>query len=156
MVIMAALLAACAATGDDYIPGVRPAVEMHAILGQLTIGESDLLGPDANQNGVRDEIDKTIRTTFTDASARKAATRFAVSISRAMMVGLNGIAPSEEQKQEYVVAMVCLDSMKQGASDMLLAETVRTKNRAAAMTQWRKRVGMLHPVSSGANCELAS
>ena len=83
--VMAALLAGCAATGDDYVKGVRPPVETHPILGQLTIGESDLLGPDADQNGVRDEIDKTIRATFFRSSEREAATRFAVSASRAMI-----------------------------------------------------------------------
>lgn len=150
--LTAALLSGCAATGDDYVTGVRPTLEMHPILGQLTISESDLLGPDANENGVRDEIDKTILTAFSSDQSRKIATLFAVEVSKAMIIGLNNKAPSEAKKQEYVAAATCLDSVLSGASNSLLTQTIRTKNRADAMARWSQLAGTLSAATTDIPC----
>ena len=77
----AMILGGCAATGDDYVVGVRPTIVNHPVLGPLTIKEQDLLGPDADQNGVRDEIDKTLRQTFPEGEARERGESYALQVT---------------------------------------------------------------------------
>ena len=94
--VLAAVLAGCAATGDDYVKGVVPELTDHPALGTLNSKERALLGPDANGNGVRDDIDRIASTRYAGAHAQ--ALRFAAKFTEAMLAGASAgksrVAPS--------------------------------------------------------------
>lgn len=144
-------LGGCAATGDDYVVGVRPAVVDHPILGSLTIQEQDLLGPDSNQNGVRDELDKTLRATFTERDSLALGEAYAVQVTKVMIDGAAGRATTAVEIQSYVVARDCLWAVNADAVDQVRAQTTRTKNRADAMRAWAQQAGPL-PTDGSVAC----
>ncbi|WP_126376208.1 hypothetical protein [Achromobacter spanius] len=145
------LLVGCAATGDDYVTGVRPAVVIHPVLGKLTIEEQDLLGPDANQNGVRDELDKAILSNFGDDISHERAQRYALEVSKAMIAGASPRVPSKLETQRYAAARDCLNERRADAAVEVLRRTTRTKARAEAMARWVEASGGL-PSVSGFEC----
>lgn len=132
----AMILGGCAATGDDYVVGVRPTIVNHPVLGPITIKEQDLLGPDADQNGVRDEIDKTLRQTFPEGEARERGESYALQVTKAMLAGTTGRAPTAIEIQAYAMARDCLGAAEADAPDLIYAQTTRTKSRASAMQTW--------------------
>ena len=143
LLLAAALLSGCAATGDDYIKGSRPSQTAHPTLGTLSTVESDLLGPDSDGNGVRDEVDAGIRARFAAEGTQSAAARFAQSLSKAMIAGQRGQAPTAEQKMQFSAHAACLDSLAPGASQAVRTLTTRTSTRAAALERWTALAGSL-------------
>lgn len=142
VLLSAASLAGCAATGDDYVVGMRPALVEHPILGPLTIKEQDLLGPDADQNGVRDEIDKALRQMFADAEALGRGEAYALQVTKAMLSGATGRTPTAADLNAYANARSCLSAVKADAPELVYVQTTRTKSRADAMQTWAETVDL--------------
>lgn len=140
VLLAVASLAGCAATGDDYVVGVRPALVEHPVFGSLTIKEQDLLGPDADLNGVRDEIDKTLRQMFADSEALGRGEAYALQVTKAMLSGATGRTPTVADLEAYANARGCLSAVRVDAPDLVYAQTTRTPSRADAMRTWAETV----------------
>ncbi|MGO4391401.1 hypothetical protein AB4Z46_08620 [Variovorax sp. M-6] len=129
---LAAVLAGCAATGDDYVKGVVPEVTNHPVLGTLNSKERALLGPDANENGVRDEIDRIVSTQH--AGARAQALRFAMAFTEAMLsgaaAGTSRTAPAASELDAAASALDAVDGPQ--SSGTLAARIANSPERRAA------------------------
>lgn len=124
-------LSGCAATGDDYKVGVVPELSKHPVLGTLTTAERALLGPDANQNGVRDDIDQVIA--MGEAGPKDQATTYAQYVTKAIIIGSRG---ATAQVDSLSPDFVC-SSAKVGDA-ALVPMIANTAARRAALDSWRK------------------
>jgi hypothetical protein len=96
-----ASLSGCSATGDDYIRGQVPTVINHPVLGNLTVVERELLGPDANQNGIRDEIDIVISKL--SAERKPDISLYILQVTRSMIIGSRGVSTVLREKSSTTV-----------------------------------------------------
>ncbi|EHK65929.1 hypothetical protein KYC_12408 [Achromobacter arsenitoxydans SY8] len=117
-------------------------------MGPLTIKEQDLLGPDADLNGVRDEIDKSLRQTFADAEALRRGEAYALQVTKAMLSGASGRTPTAADLNAYSNDRSCLSAVKADVPDFVYAQTTRTRSRADAMQIWAETVDSLLPTDS--------
>lgn len=126
-----ATLVGCSATGNDYIRGEVPTIVKHPTLGDLTVAERELLGPDANQNGIRDDIDVII---YGLSEKRKSATTlYAQGITKDMILGSRGVMKksSEELDMEKTSALIT-----KSEADLFIAKITSTPTRKAAFSTW--------------------
>lgn len=125
-------LSACSATGDDYIRGQAPAIFNHPLMGNLTLAERELLGPDANQNGVRDDIDLAI-SKLSDEK-RPDMTRYIQGLTRGMISGSRAIASTATEKSSATLASPLISETEKKICADLLANTAARKT---ALTAWQ-------------------
>ncbi|KWT95528.1 MULTISPECIES: hypothetical protein [unclassified Variovorax] len=130
----AIILSACAATGDDYVKGVVPEMSNHPALGSMTSAERALLGPDANANGIRDEIDRLIAINFDGARPQAAA--YAAKYTQGMIAGSRGQGPTPSQASDLAGAASALDA---ASSTTLAARIANTPERRAAVSLWARK-----------------
>ena len=135
----AAVLTACAATGNDYVPGAAPGVLSHPVLGELKPAERSLLGPDADSNGIRDDIDRLVGAPGAPGAARERS-HYALQYTRAMLAGARGARATAAEAAELKAAAAALDEAAgPNASTTLAARIASTPARQAAFVAWQQQ-----------------
>ena len=127
-----AILSGCSATGDDYIRGQTPTVLNHPVLGSLTVAERELLGPDVNQNGIRDDIDVVISKL--SAERRPDISRHVLQITRNMIIGSRGISNAV---REIPSTTDVSSSITNSEKNSYLELVTNTSARKASFTAWQ-------------------
>lgn len=130
--LIATILAGCSATGDDYIRGQIPVVINHPVLGNITVAEQELLGPDANQNGVRDDIDVGIGKL--PSEQRPDISRHVLQITRHMIIGSRAISKAVSEK---VSTMDVSSPITDAEKDSYIELVTNTAARRAAFSAWQ-------------------
>lgn len=126
-----AILSGCSATGNDYIRGQVPVVTNHPVLGNLTVAEQELLGPDANQNGIRDDVDIVIDKLSADR--KPDISRYVKNITRDMINGSRGLSIASSEKSSAVVSPTISAVDKK----IYLELVINTAAREAAFSTWQ-------------------
>ena len=127
-----AILSGCSATGDDYIRGQTPTVINHPVLGSLTVAERELLGPDVNQNGIRDDIDLAI---IKISDERKSDISSCVkNITRDMINGSRGVSSALSEKTSTAVVSPTISAVEK---KIYLDLVINTAARRAAFSTWQ-------------------
>lgn len=127
-----AILSGCSATGDDYIRGQTPTVINHPVLGSLTVAERELLGPDVNQNGIRDDIDLAI---IKISDERKSdISRHVKNITRDMINGSRGVSSALSEKTSAAVVSPTISAVEK---KIYLDLVINTAARRAAFSTWQ-------------------
>jgi hypothetical protein len=115
---------------------------------------TDIKGPDANNNGVRDDIDAWIATLPITEIQKKAAIQTAIGLQKTLLVDLNDKIALQAVWDESMLSTVCLsdaympeykESFK--LSSKIEAMTANTKERA-------KRYILYNAASSGSSTKL--
>jgi hypothetical protein len=135
-----AALAGCQASPDDLFVPTPPAFTPNAVMGGLTFDEVKLLGPDANQNGVRDGVDLAISQQVAGNLAQAAAIRYAQRITATLIAGHRDNSANVDDIRAYQHARYCLIATgvpTQWISN-LPAHIINTPSRRAAAHQWRQ------------------
>ena len=127
-----ATLVGCSATGNDYIKGEVPTIVKHPTLGDLTVAERELLGPDANQNGIRDDIDVIIDGL--SGERKSATTLYAQGITKDMILGSRGVMKKSNEETSTTVTTAPLTKSEE---DFFIAKITSTPARKAAFFTWR-------------------
>lgn len=127
-----AILSGCSATGDDYIRGQTPTVINHPVLGSLTVAERELLGPDVNQNGIRDDIDVAI-TKFPD-ERKSDISRYVKNVTRDMINGSRGLSSASSEKASDAVVSLTISAVEK---KIYLDLVINTAARKAAFATWQ-------------------
>ena len=127
-----AILSGCSATGDDYIRGQVPVVINHPVLGNLTVAEQELLGPDANQNGIRDDIDIVIDKLSADR--KPDISRYVQQVTRDMIIGLRGVSSASSEKKFTTVVYPTISAVEE---KIYLELVINTAARKAAFAAWQ-------------------
>jgi len=123
-------------------------VVVHPLLGSLAIEQQDLLGPDANQNGVRDELDKTLRDKLPEGAARVRGEAYALEVTKAMLAGAAGRVMTVGEVQAYTKSRACLAAVNSDAPELVYSQTTRTRGRADAMRAWAESTKSMLPADS--------
>ena len=126
------ILSGCSATGDDYIRGQVPVVINHPVLGNLTVAEQELLGPDANQNGIRDDIDIVIDKLSADR--KPDISRYVQQVTRDMIFGSRGISSVASDKP---FAMDVSPPITDAEKNSYIELVTNTAARKAAFATWK-------------------
>ena len=130
--LVIAILSGCSATGDDYIRGQTPTVINHPVLGSLTVAERELLGPDVNQNGIRDDIDLAI---IKISDERKSDISSCVkNITRDMINGSRGVSSALSEKTSTAVVSPTISAVEK---KIYLDLVINTAARRAAFSTWQ-------------------
>lgn len=132
LVIFLAVLGGCSATGDDYIRGQIPAVINHPLFGNLTVFERELLGPDTNQNGIRDDIDVII-SKISDEK-KPSVVIYVQEITHGMIIGSRGV-PSAACDKSFTVDVP--SSLTDTEKNRYLEVVANTAARKAAFSAWQ-------------------
>lgn len=127
-----AILSACSATGDDYVRGQTPTVINHPVLGSLTVAERELLGPDVNQNGIRDDIDVAIRELPDEK--KPGIVNYVKEITRGMIFGSRGISSAAIEKSSTSLVSPPVTDAEKICYIELVTNTVPRK---AAFDTWK-------------------
>lgn len=130
--LVIAILSGCSATGDDYIRGQTPTVINHPVLGSLTVAERELLGPDVNQNGIRDDIDLAI---IKISDERKSdISSYVKNITRDMINGSRGVSSALSEKTSTAVVSPTISAVEK---KIYLDLVINTAARRAAFSTWQ-------------------
>lgn len=130
--LVIAILSGCSATGDDYIRGQTPTVINHPVLGSLTVAERELLGPDVNQNGIRDDIDLAI---IKISDERKSdISSYVKNITRDMINGSRGVSSTLSEKTSTAVVSPTISAVEK---KIYLDLVINTAARRAAFSTWQ-------------------
>lgn len=127
-----AILSGCSSTGDDYIRGQTPTVINHPVLGSLTVAERELLGPDVNQNGIRDDIDVAI-IKFLD-ERKSDISRYVQNVTRDMINGSRGLSSASSEKASDAVVSPTISAVEK---KIYLDLVINTAARKAAFATWQ-------------------
>lgn len=127
-----AILSGCSATGDDYIRGQTPIVVNHPVLGNLAVAERELLGPDVNQNGIRDDIDVAIRELPDEK--KPGIVNCVKDITRGMIFGSRGISSAAIEKSSTTLVSPPITDADKISYIELVTNTVPRK---AAFDTWQ-------------------
>lgn len=125
------ILGGCSATGDDYIRGQVPTVINHPVFGDLTVSERVLLGPDVNQNGIRDDIDIVINKLSDERKSD--ISLYVQDVTRGMLFGSRGISNAASEKLSATVVSPPITDAEKNSYIGLVANTVPRK---AAFAIW--------------------
>ncbi|WP_158301360.1 hypothetical protein [Janthinobacterium sp. BJB426] len=129
--LVIAILSGCSATGDDYIRGQTPTVINHPVLGSLTVAERELLGPDVNQNGIRDDIDLAI---IKISDERKSdISSYVKNITRDMINGSRGVSSALSEKTSTAVVSPTISAVEK---KIYLDLVINTAARRAVFSTW--------------------
>lgn len=131
--------------------------------GQLPLLDrsSDIAGPDANQNGIRDDIDAWI-TALPISDAQKKAAQQAARVRQAeLLVDLGDTAELDRLGDLSMASIVCLGDVfmpdRQRGRDLssnIVAITFNTKDRAQRYVAYNRAVsGSAGQVPEGNTCE---
>jgi hypothetical protein len=156
-VLLAATLTACSGGGSgDSSSGTAPTAPDGLTLAQQiaqlerkgdypTLDRSaDIAGPDANQNGVRDDIEAWINTLDVTEPQRKALMQDAKSLQQALLVDINDKAAVQQVGEKMMAAINCGgDIFTSNAEHSKLggkieAMTANTRQRAERYMQYNK------------------
>lgn len=127
-----AILSGCSATGDDYIRGQVPGVINHPVLGNLTVAENELLGPDANQNGIRDDVDIVIDKLSADRKTD--ISRYVQNVTRDMINGSRGVSSTSGEKSSATVVFPTISAVDE---KIYLELVINTAARKSAFATWQ-------------------
>ncbi|MGX9784456.1 hypothetical protein [Janthinobacterium lividum] len=122
-----AILSGCSATGDDYIRGQTPTVIKHPVLGSLTVAERELLGPDANQNGIRDDVDIVIDKLSADR--KPDISLYFQQVTRDMIISSRGVSSASSEKTLITVVSPAISAVEK---KIYLDLVINTAARKAA------------------------
>lgn len=151
-ILAVALLTGCAATGNDYITGIRGESPNASPLGTLSPAQQQLLGPDLNSNGIRDQVDAEIKK-IGNPGGQAAAVLFSRSLSKAMMAGASQAPVDEKLKATYANSAACLDRLGgEGKANALRQLTLSTPERVKAFQAWTDSLGTA-PVATDNPCQ---
>jgi hypothetical protein len=131
--VLFAAVSACAGG-----PGVMTTQETQ-IYGPLSADEKELLGPDQDGNGVRDDVDAWIARKFPDATHRTQLTNSAQWMTWSILRGARGNPTSRQELNDWSSAISCLNinAFKQppgvtpsmvDLKNVILNSYIRTKN----------------------------
>lgn len=171
----AAMLAACGGDsgGGSGTPPVQnepptPAQQVAALESSGAIPSLDrtagLMGTDADANGVRDDVDRHIATTYPEAAQRAAATQFARAMQEALTADLGDAASTKAIAARGSRAVNCIYTRFAGASSPThaparVAEDVRsitanTRERLSAYLAYARALnGTSATLPEGDTCD---
>lgn len=130
--LVVGILAGCSATGDDYIRGQTPTIINHPVLGNLTVAEQELLGPDANKNGIRDDIDIVIDKLSADR--KPDISRYVQQVTRDMIIGSRGLSSASSEKASDAVVSPTISAVEK---KIYLDLVINAAARKAAFATWQ-------------------
>ncbi len=166
---VALLLAACG--GDDSTPTAQtsktPKEQIAALEADGSIPKLDrtgtVAGTDANSNGVRDDVDAFIVSSYSAPSQRAAATQFAAVLQSAMLVDASNTSEVKAISVRGARAVNCIYTRFDGSGDTrqpgLVVEEIRsvstnTKLRLLAYLSYSKALdGTSGALPEGDTCE---
>ncbi|MGI4777882.1 MAG: hypothetical protein ACRYGA_07130 [Janthinobacterium lividum] len=157
-----ALLLALAAFGEQGFDnnGALRAGSMNSAAHFEVDRSKDIAGPDANANGVRDDIESWINAQPIDERQRKSLMQEARVTQRTLVVNLKDEAALQKTGEGFAASAKCggdsfpIYSMFSRLADKIEALTANTKERAARYMQYnaaRSGSSTTHP--SGDACE---
>jgi hypothetical protein len=122
---------------------------------------SDIAGPDANKNGVRDDVEAWINTLSVTEPQRKALMQKAKSLQQTLLVDLTDKAAVRRAGEGLAASTNCagdrfepVRSDSYALTDKIEAMTANTRERAARYMQYNKaRSGSSTTYPSGDTCE---
>lgn len=123
---------------------------------------ADIKGPDADNNGIRDDIDAIIQKTYTEPAQRKAAQQFAAVLQSQLQVDPNNKAAVKALSVRSARAINCLDIQFgttgspsfSDVAESLEAYTADTKARKLAQLAYSKALdGTVISLPEGNTCE---
>lgn len=158
-----------AATAESAASGVAAPTSLQAQIQALeasgalpTLDRSaDIKGPDANNNGVRDDIEAWIAAMPITETQKRAAMQSARAQQRMLVVDINVRVALQSAADQMAASVVCLSDVfspnrQDGRSlgSKIEAITANTRERARRYVDYNKaRSGSVTSLRSGNNCE---
>lgn len=137
-------------------------LESAGVIPKLDRG-SDIVGPDANKNGVRDDIEEYIDKNYPSVKEHAAAMQFAKAMQETLLVETSNLVSVKQTSQKISKAIHCISSTFDGGSDstrsaqatlQIEAITTNTKERLKAYLRFNKALdGTVSTRPKGDTCE---